>query len=196
MLTKLSLLLFFTRVFPIRKVIILAWVLFATVLVSHTVFLFLLLFQCVSIFLQIQNKWFLTSQVPVRGVWENWKYTSPPIKCLDAYTLVYVAGGFGVVLDTLILAFPLPIIWNLKLAWNKKIHLTVIFCIGIFVIACGSARLPTLKHMKDSSDMSCKLSYSPRLWPNTHTNRVSATRRYLEWSGTFGRYDLWLSSSL
>jgi len=59
------------------------------------------------------------------------------------------------VIDVMILIFPLPILWKLKLALTKKIHLILIFVLGGFVVVCSTARLPTLYHMKKSQDPSC-----------------------------------------
>ncbi|KAG9231786.1 hypothetical protein BJ875DRAFT_105796 [Amylocarpus encephaloides] len=138
MLIKVSILLFFIRIFPggnHRKMI---WGLMALLLITHMTSVCTAIFQC----------------VPFRGNWENWMYKSPPVKCINVYAAILASAGSSLALDILILVFPIPILWKLKLAWNKKIQLLLIFSVGIFVVICACARIPTLKLMKASRDPS------------------------------------------
>lgn len=95
-------------------------------------------------------------QVPFHRSWTNWMYKTPPVKCLDFTTVMNCWLGFTVVHDLIIIAFPIPLLWNLNLPRSKKIQLCLMFSLGFFIIACSCARIPALKHMRYSTDQSCK----------------------------------------
>lgn len=158
-------LLFFIRIFPATQYRNIAWGLIAFLLLTNSTFVLLQMFQCVSIILRAS---FVTSsnssQVPFHGSWTNWMYKTPPVKCLDFYTVMNCWLAFTVVHDLIIIAFPVPLLWKLNLPRFKKIQLFLMFSLGFFIIACSCARIPALKHMKVSTDQSCKL-----LHPNHHT---------------------------
>ncbi|CAG8961646.1 hypothetical protein HYFRA_00006183 [Hymenoscyphus fraxineus] len=138
MLVKLSLLLFFMRIFPAPTIQLAAKCFFAIIVVTYLLFAFLATFQC----------W------PIRGAWSNWMYKSPPIKCIEIYSVVIAGGIVTVVYDAMILLFPLPEIWKLQLPKSKKIQLMMLFSLGIFVVACSTARVPLLFVMLRSTDVS------------------------------------------
>lgn len=100
-----------------------------------------------------------SSQIPFYGNWTNWMYKVPPVKCIDTFAAVYVAAGLSIIHDVIILAMPIPILWSLNLAWQKKVNLSVMFSVGSFVILCSLLRLPSLRKLKGSTDPSCE-SYS------------------------------------
>lgn len=83
-------------------------------------------------------------------------YKIPPVKCIDTYAAAYVAAGMSIVHDIVILVMPIPILWNLHLPWQKKLNLSVMFSLGLFVILCSLLRLPSLKKLKSSVDPSCE----------------------------------------
>ncbi|KAL2068085.1 hypothetical protein VTL71DRAFT_16183 [Oculimacula yallundae] len=136
--TKLSLLLFFRRIFPdngFRMATLLAG---AFIIVSNTALFFSLAFQC----------------MPLHGIWTNWKYKVPPVKCINVFAAVYAAAGMSITHDVMILVMPIPTLWGLNLAMQKKLNLMVMFGVGSFVIVASVIRLPSLMKMGTSSDPS------------------------------------------
>ncbi|KAH8667988.1 hypothetical protein BGZ60DRAFT_41417 [Tricladium varicosporioides] len=137
-LTKCSLLLFFNRIFPSKKHRTIIYSMMGFVVVSNFALLMALMFQC----------------VPFHGVWTNWMYKVPPVKCINTFAAIYVAAALSIFHDLAILCFPIPILWSLNLAWQKKANLLVMFSVGSFVIICSLLRLPSLMKMGGSSDPS------------------------------------------
>ncbi|KAH8662916.1 hypothetical protein BGZ60DRAFT_530069 [Tricladium varicosporioides] len=137
-LTKLSLLLFFLRIFTAKAQKMAIWGLFGFVVVSNTAMVLVAIFQC----------------TPIHGAWTNWAYKSPQAVCVDRFSEIYASAGLSTFQDVLILLFPIPIILRLNLSTRKKGNLLVMFLVGIFVIIASLLRLPWLKTMKDGSDPS------------------------------------------
>ncbi|KAH7393460.1 hypothetical protein BKA64DRAFT_755623 [Cadophora sp. MPI-SDFR-AT-0126] len=136
--TKLSLLLFFRRIFPsngFRKATVWAG---AFIITSNISLFMALAFQC----------------MPVHGVWTNWMYKTPPVQCINVFAAVYIAAGMSITHDILILCMPIPTLWSLNLGLQKKINLMVMFGVGSFVIVASVIRLPSLMKMGASSDPS------------------------------------------
>lgn len=59
----------------------------------------------------------------------------------------------------------IPVLWKLNLTWQKKANLLVMFCVGLFVIACSLIWLPSLLKLKSSTDPFC-MSYLSHHWSN------------------------------
>jgi hypothetical protein len=83
-------------------------------------------------------------------------YKVPPVKCINTYAVAYFAAGMSIFQDMIIIVMPIPILWKLNLALQKKASLLVMFSVGIFVIICSTLRLPSLLEFKASTDPSCK----------------------------------------
>lgn len=136
--TKLSLLLFFRRIFPdngFRKATLWAG---AFIITSNISLFMALAFQC----------------LPVHGVWTNWMYKTPPVQCINVFAAVYIAAGMSITHDIMILCMPIPTLWRLNLGLRKKLNLMVMFGVGSFVIVASVIRLPSLMKMGASSDPS------------------------------------------
>lgn len=93
-------------------------------------------------------------------------YKVPPIKCLDKFAAVLIAAGMSMLHDALIILTPLPVLWGLKLNWQKKVSLSLMFSVGFFVVACSIIRFPSLLALKYSADPSCT-SLSHKLFPKS-----------------------------
>lgn len=127
-LTKVSLLCFFLRVFPNKK---LRWATFATiglVSVSTAVLVFMQIFQC----------------VPVRYVWERIKGQFGPHSCLDINKLAYTAAAFSITEDVIILILPLPSLIRLNVNLRTKIGIILMFSLGILILITSCVRLRSL----------------------------------------------------
>lgn len=83
-------------------------------------------------------------------------YKVPPVKCINTFAVAYVAAAMSIIHDVIILVMPIPLLWKLNLAWQKKVNLSVMFSVGSFVILCSLLRLPSLRKLNVSSDPSCK----------------------------------------
>lgn len=57
---------------------------------------------------------------------------------------LYYAFAVDVLSDIMIMALPLALIWNLQLAFAKKVGIAVLFCIGIFAIAAAVVRVVSI----------------------------------------------------
>jgi len=137
-LTKLSLLLFFRRIFPNKNFRMFIWIMFGFIIISNFSLQMALCFQC----------------IPFHANWTNWMYKVKPVKCIDSFAAVYVAAGLSIFHDVVILCMPLPILWRLNLPWQKKANLLVMFSVGSFVLICSLIRLPSLLKLGSSSDPS------------------------------------------
>jgi hypothetical protein len=143
-LTKLSLLLFFLRIFPSQRLLKISWALGIFIVVSNFSILVALAFQC----------------VPFEGYWTNWMYKVNPVKCINQFAALNAAAALGIFHNVAILVLPLPTLWSLNLPWQRKLNLLIMFSVGSFVIICSCLRLPSLAKLQSSNDLSCK-SCSP-----------------------------------
>jgi hypothetical protein len=135
---------------------------FGFVIVSNFALLMALCLQCVSCFpaelVSCANPG--GAQIPFEGNWTNWMYKVPPVKCIDTFAAVYVAAALSIIHDVVILVMPIPLLWKLNLAWQKKANLSIMFSVGSFVILCSLLRLPSLRKLKASTDPSCESQLS------------------------------------
>ena len=63
---------------------------------------------------------------PLRGYWDK----SVEAKCFNGNTFFIVNQVFNVIMDFVLLALPLPIIWRLNRTWREKLALSGVFIIG------------------------------------------------------------------
>jgi hypothetical protein len=122
MLTKVSILLFYMRVFPSRGFHMLCNTLLGFVVLAGTVILLCQLLQC----------------LPVRF---NWDKSIHNAKCINVNALTYAHAGINIFQDVLILALPIPWIMRLKLQPNQKIGLVIMFQVGAFACVTAVVRL-------------------------------------------------------
>ncbi|KAH6724285.1 hypothetical protein BKA61DRAFT_664988 [Leptodontidium sp. MPI-SDFR-AT-0119] len=137
-LTKLSLLLFFLRIFPDHKLRQAIWISGLFVLLSNFSIFIALSFQC----------------VPFHGFWTNWMYKVHPVKCINGYATLEAAAVFSILHSVMILVIPIPTVWKLNLVWKKKANLLIMFSVGFIALICSFLRLPSLVRLDHSSDLS------------------------------------------
>ncbi|KFX91702.1 hypothetical protein V490_05780 [Pseudogymnoascus sp. VKM F-3557] len=77
---------------------------------------------------------------PLRGYWDHTIKST----CINGNVFFIVNQGFNVVMDFVILALPLPIIFSLKRAWQDKVALSGIFALGGFVCFASIYRIVVL----------------------------------------------------
>jgi len=110
---KLSLLLFYLRIFPTKLVRRLLWATVAFNVVYGVAFTFLGIFQC----------------TPISYFWTRWD-TEHEGKCLNINIVVLTNAAISIALDIWMLAIPLSQLRSLNLHWKKKIGVAVMFCVG------------------------------------------------------------------
>ncbi|KAI9651415.1 MAG: hypothetical protein M1829_003116 [Trizodia sp. TS-e1964] len=128
-LTKLSVLLFYFRVFSqliYKKV---TWLLIGiTVLFG------------ISIIAVHAN---LCTPVP--------RFWNPTLNgtCLDFPTITYCFAAFNITIDASIFLLPIPALVSLQLSWPKKFGLVSLFVLGLLVCVLSIARIPEIKEFGD-----------------------------------------------
>lgn len=117
--SKLSILLFYRRIFPKRSFNILVWTMFGMNAFWGVAYTFVYIFQCVPV-----EQVFTTSiGEPGRRCWSQAANQSFAIS--------------SIVLDVVILIMPMPSIWELQMPVRQKLVVTGIFLLGTVVVAIG-----------------------------------------------------------
>ncbi|KAI1736425.1 hypothetical protein F4680DRAFT_432129 [Xylaria scruposa] len=134
-LIRVSILLFYLRVFrtPRAKVVI-TWTLAFVVLFSF-VLLFPIVFQC----------------SPVDYVWLQWDGAHEG-HCIDFRAFVWTATIIGIVLDFWVVLIAYSLVSRLQLPLKKKIMVSSMFTIGLLTIAVSIARLPYINQFTGTKD--------------------------------------------
>ncbi|KAI8944741.1 hypothetical protein F4801DRAFT_585122 [Xylaria longipes] len=124
-LIRVSILLFYLRIFrtPRAKAVI-TWTLAIVVLFSFTL-LFPIIFQC----------------SPVDYLWLQWDGTHQG-RCIDFRAFVWIATCIGIALDFWAVLVAYTLVSRLQLPLKKKIMVSSMFAVGLIAIAVSIARLP------------------------------------------------------
>ncbi|KAH8667994.1 hypothetical protein BGZ60DRAFT_408393 [Tricladium varicosporioides] len=133
-LTKVSLLVCFLRIFPQRWFQMTTKVSIIAILIHGVIFIFVIAFQC----------------VPVQSIWNP----TIPAKCLNQSAIIFSGSAFSIFEDFLILIIPIPCIKDLKLKVGKRIIVGVMFSIGSFACITSMIRLKHLIGFGDFTDSS------------------------------------------
>ncbi|KAB8260881.1 hypothetical protein BDV32DRAFT_149042 [Aspergillus pseudonomiae] len=112
-----------------RTIIIVA---IAAVVVNQIIFTFLFIFPCKPIAMQ----------------WDS-ELTGTCINTLKSY---YALAGTSLGFDLVIIALPLPVLWNLQLGKRQKVALCCVFAIGFFVTIIQIIRIFTIARLKTYTD--------------------------------------------
>ena len=112
-LLKLSILLFYLRIFPARPVKRLLWGTIAFNCVFGLIFVFVSVFQC----------------RPISFYWTKWdgEHTG---KCLDINAIGWSNAAVSIALDFWMLAIPMWQLKNLRMHWKKKVGVGLMFFVG------------------------------------------------------------------
>ncbi|KAK8039298.1 hypothetical protein PG993_007709, partial [Apiospora rasikravindrae] len=79
--------------------------------------------------------------LPVSYIWLGWKDVSMNHTCLDITSLSYAATSLAISQDIMIMALPLPLIRSLNAGVRKKIAISVVLFLGIFILTSACLRL-------------------------------------------------------
>ncbi|KAH0423208.1 CFEM domain-containing protein [Colletotrichum camelliae] len=124
-LTKISVLIFYLRIFPNKSFRRATYATITYIITSMTVILFLQIFQC----------------TPINFNWDGWKRDFGTYRCLDLHRLVNIAGGLSISHDLIILVLPLPLLWGLNTSKRSKIGISFMFSLGVFILITACIRL-------------------------------------------------------
>ncbi|KAF5007767.1 hypothetical protein FDECE_5939 [Fusarium decemcellulare] len=127
-LIKISILLFFLRIFPNNK--------FRTV-VRWTMGFILLTCLIYMILFLIQRR-------PLSLFWEGWKNKNPRGVVVDGNAMGLSHGAINVALDIWMLLLPLSQLYKLGIKLKKKVGVIAMFSVGLFLTIVSTIRIPSL----------------------------------------------------
>ncbi|KAI0391592.1 hypothetical protein F5Y17DRAFT_401884 [Xylariaceae sp. FL0594] len=136
-LTRVSILLFYLKVFPQDDVRIPSLVLMGLNLGYLVAFEIATIFQC----------------YPVYGAWTFWDGTFQG-HCNNIHVQSWLSAAFNILLDLLIIILPLPALAKLSVSRKKKIQIMVMFSVGFFITIISIIRLKTLVVFASSTNVS------------------------------------------
>jgi len=115
-LTKISILMFYLRIFPSHHFKIACYIAMGFVALWTIIIEFLAIFQC----------W------PVSYNWEGWKGDYPhPHTCVDLNAQTYSSSAINIFQDVMVLLLPIPWLLKLNVSLKKKLNILIMFSIGI-----------------------------------------------------------------
>ncbi|KAI0143003.1 50S ribosomal protein L36e [Xylariaceae sp. FL1272] len=126
-LTKTSLLLFYLRVFPDAEFKRTCYITMGVVIASAIAFTLTAIFYC----------------TPISYIWTNWTGETKGT-CINFNAFAWSHAVTSIVQDLWIIALPLPSLLKLQLGMRKKIHLILMFSVGLAITAVSVVRLTTL----------------------------------------------------
>ena len=109
-LTKISILLFYSRIFAERRFKIALRITFALVIAWLLAIEITVLAEC----------------VPISGLWD----LSVPSRCIQLVPFFVGAGVPNVILNVIIVGLPLPMIWTLEIEKKHRWALSAVFGLG------------------------------------------------------------------
>jgi hypothetical protein len=112
-LLKMSLLYFYLRIFPAKKIRNLLWATMAFNVAFGTACVFGSIFQC----------------TPISYLWEKWDGEHEG-SCIDINALGWANAAISIALDVWMLAIPLSQLPGLNLHWKKKMGVAIMFIVG------------------------------------------------------------------
>ena len=124
-LAKMSILLFYSRIFKERKFLIALRTTFALVIGWFVAVEIVVLAEC----------------RPVAALWDP---TITGGYCIDIHNFLMGAGIPNVILNVIVLLLPMPMIWTLEIERKHKIALSSVFMLGGFVIIVSIVRVVVL----------------------------------------------------
>lgn len=134
--TKVSICLFYLRIFPQRWFQIATKCTIAFIVTSCTAFIFVIAFQC----------------RPARSFWDR----SLEPKCINQNGMTYSGAASSILQHIIILILPIPCISSLQLGRGKKISLFAMFGLGIFALATSLVRVKFIVGFGTTTDVTCE----------------------------------------
>lgn len=113
-LIKLSLSLFYLRIFPGQGIRRALWAIVTLNVICGIIFILIAIFQC----------------APVSYYWTQYVDDVSPGRCIDINAFGWGNAAVSVLIDFLMIAIPLSQVRKLELHWKKKVGVTVMFMTG------------------------------------------------------------------
>lgn len=135
-LIKVSLLLMYIRIFPVKRVLVGAYILMAISISWAISLIIVALAQC----------------LPMDKLWKPWIEG----RCIDIKATFLAIAIPNIITDIAILALPIPLLWGLQTTRVRKISLSIIFLLGSFVVFTSCYRFTTFLDF-ETTDLSCML---------------------------------------
>ncbi|KAF7125862.1 hypothetical protein CNMCM5793_002155 [Aspergillus hiratsukae] len=135
-LTKISILLFYLRVFPSNGFRMMTYVAIGLNTCYLIVFELISVFQC----------------RPLQGAWLHW-YGEGHYSCNNINAQGWAAAAINMILDLIVMALPLRELYRLNLSWRKKILVMSMFSLGLFVTLVSIVRLNSLIHFASTENL-------------------------------------------
>ncbi|PYH89325.1 hypothetical protein BO71DRAFT_444651 [Aspergillus ellipticus CBS 707.79] len=140
---KLSIVLFYQRIFPVRSMVITCRSVMCFLFAWYIAFQTTAIFQCTPIH-------------------HDWMKKTTKGKCIDFVPFVITLAATNLCTDVLLLILPTREIWKLQIPTGRKIGLSMIFTLGVIVCAISIVRLENLIAISNS-DITWSDTYS-HLW--------------------------------
>lgn len=112
--TKLSIQLFYLRIFPKRSFRIAVHVMIGLTFAYGIAFTLGFAFQC----------------RPINMAWENWDRSHKDVKCHNVNLFGWLSGAINIILDVITIALPLRELSRLVLTRKKKFNIMMMFSVG------------------------------------------------------------------
>ena len=147
-LTKVSILFFYLRVFSNHTFRWVVWGVIGACIAFYIGLLFPLVFQC----------------TPISYAWTRWDGEHSG-RCINIAAGIFSHAAINMVLDLVVLILPIPLLYNLQLTYSimGKIHIFVMFSFGLVVTIISALRLQTLVAFFDSKNPTYNF-FRPALW--------------------------------
>ncbi|RYN39225.1 hypothetical protein AA0112_g3980 [Alternaria arborescens] len=126
-MVKISLILFFLRIFPRRRTVQLLWGTIAFIVIWTISFFIPGSFPC----------------LPLADYWTAWD-KAKPTKCLNIYAVIWVHAIICIVVDIWMLSIPLYEVFHLQMTLTKKFSVALMFFVGTFTTIVSILRLRSL----------------------------------------------------
>ncbi|KAH8805187.1 hypothetical protein F5884DRAFT_442227 [Xylogone sp. PMI_703] len=133
---KISILLFYLRIFPRQGFKIYVYALIA-VNVGY-----LISFEVISIW---QCR-------PINGAWKRWDGTYATT-CNNINLQSWMSAAFNIILDLFMFILPLPELYKLTMSPKKKLHIMLMFSVGLFVTVVSVLRLKFLVQFGNTTNL-------------------------------------------
>jgi hypothetical protein len=82
-------------------------------------------------------------------------FTITNAKCISIKDFFYASGSVNVITDLLLVALPMPLVWQLNLNVRKRLLIIFLFSLGILASVASMIRLTTL-HLLGAIDVTCE----------------------------------------
>ena len=151
-MVKISMLLFYLRIFPQKWFRISCFVTMGACGCYAIAFLLVSVWQC----------------RPISFAWTNWHGETTGV-CNDINAQGWTSAAINVVLDFIVLGLPLPVIAKLQLNKRKKALFSLMFCVGFLVTIISILRLQVLASF-GGSNFTCTHTRLPFTSKSTITN--------------------------